>query len=54
MNDARIEKFDEIVKMGRKNTEELIQYWTDYALYTSLEYWIMVMLFIGPLLLLFF
>ncbi|MEH7443694.1 hypothetical protein V7201_15385 [Bacillus sp. JJ1122] len=54
MDGRRIKEFDEIVKMGKEGQEALNHYWMDYALYTSLEYWIMVMLLIAPLIILFF
>jgi hypothetical protein len=50
----RIKEFDKIVKMGKEGQEALNNYWFDYALYTSLEYWLMVTLFIAPLIILFF
>jgi hypothetical protein len=50
----RIKEFDKIVKMGKEGQEALNNYWLDYALYTSLEYWLMVTLLIAPLIVLFF
>ncbi|WP_342043838.1 CBO0543 family protein [Bacillus sp. OTU2372] len=49
-----MDRFDKIVKMGKHTTEELTDYWMDYELYASLEYWMMVTLLVVPLLILFF
>ena len=42
MEKERLSRFDEIVKMGKEGQEALNQYWLDYALYSSFEYWLMV------------
>lgn len=52
--DLRIAKFDEIVKNNKATHEALINYWKDFSIFTSLEYWIMVVILIAPLIYLFF
>jgi len=54
LENTRIDKFDEIVKMGKRSTNDLIDYWKEYELYASVEYWILVAFLIGPLIILFF
>lgn len=54
MADKRIEQFDKAVKMRKESTDALIDYWTDFSLYTSLEFWIMVSILFVPLILLYF
>jgi hypothetical protein len=50
----RISEFDKIVELGKQGQKALNQYWLDYSLYASVEYWLMVLFLIGPLILLFF
>lgn len=52
MENVRLARFDEIVKMGKEGQKALNQYWFDYALYTSFEYWLMVLFLVAPLILL--
>ncbi|CAM4031308.1 hypothetical protein [Mesobacillus thioparans] len=47
-------EFDKIVELGKKGQKALNQYWLDYSLYASVEYWMMVLFFAGPLILLLF
>lgn len=54
LEDTRIEKFDNIVKMTKESREALIDYWLDFSLYTSFEYWMMVSILVVPLIFLFF
>ncbi|MBT2709876.1 hypothetical protein [Bacillus sp. ISL-47] len=54
MEKQRIEQFDNIVKMGKEGQKALNEYWLDYFLYTSFEYWLMVSLLVVPLIILFF
>jgi hypothetical protein len=54
MEENRIKDFDHIVQMGKKGQEALNDYWVEHSIYTSFEYWFMVMLFIVPLIVLFF
>jgi hypothetical protein len=54
LEDNRIEQFDKIVKMVKEARKALVDYWTDYSLYASFEYWMVVALFVAPLILLFF
>lgn len=54
MEDTRIDQFDEIVKMGRETQTALNDYWKDFSLYASFEYWLMVAFLIFPLVYLFF
>jgi hypothetical protein len=49
----RLDQFDKIVKMNKEH-KALFDYWADYALYTSFEYWLMVSFLIVPLIYLFF
>lgn len=53
MENDRISRFDEIVKMGKEGQKALNQYWLDYAIYTSFEYWLMVLLLVVPFIFLF-
>jgi hypothetical protein len=53
-NNNRIDQFDKIVKMGKESQKALIDYWKDFSLYTSFEYWLMVAFLIVPLVYLFF
>jgi hypothetical protein len=52
LENERLSRFDEIVKMGSEGHKALNQYWFDYALYTSFEYWLMVSFLVLPLVLL--
>ncbi|WP_080846859.1 hypothetical protein [Cytobacillus gottheilii] len=54
MAENQIKEFDQIVKMGEQAQKALNEYWLDFALYTSFEYWLMVSLLIVPLIYLFF
>ncbi|MEH7484846.1 hypothetical protein V7157_28015, partial [Neobacillus drentensis] len=54
MANAQMDKFDKIVKMSKRSTDSLIDYWKDFALYSSFEYWMMVAILLVPLLILFF
>jgi hypothetical protein len=49
LNDTRIEQFDKIVKTIGKGYRELNDYWLEWSLYTTFEYWLMVLLCIGSL-----
>lgn len=50
----QIQEFDKIVKMIKEAQHALNDYWLELALYTSLEYWLMVSFLILPLVYLFF
>lgn len=52
MFDARIEQFNSAVRMRKESTEIMIDYWKDFSIYTSFEYWMLVGLFIAPLIVL--
>ncbi len=54
MSDPRIIQFDKAVKLRKESTDAIVDYWRDHALYTSLEYWIMVALLVVPLIFLVF
>jgi hypothetical protein len=54
LSDERIEKFDKTVEMGRESRIALLEYWKEYSIYTSFEYWMMVALLIFPLIVLYF
>ena len=54
LEDNRIEQFDKIAKSIKEARKDLVDYWMDYSLYTSFEYWMVVALFIAPLIVLFF
>jgi hypothetical protein len=53
LEDIRLSRFDKIVEMGKEGQKALNQYWWDYALYTSFEYWLMVFFLVAPLVILF-
>ncbi|MEH7073642.1 hypothetical protein [Neobacillus drentensis] len=52
MSDPRIVQFDKAVKLRKESTDAMLDYWKDHALYSSLEYWIMVAILILPLIVL--
>lgn len=52
--DTRLHRFNEIVKSGKANHDVLIDYWNDFSIFASVEYWIMVLILIAPLIFLFF
>ncbi|UOE58023.1 CBO0543 family protein [Cytobacillus oceanisediminis] len=54
MNKERIEDFQEIMGMQRDSHLALTEYWKQYELYTSFEYWLMAAFLIAPLIILFF
>lgn len=54
MEKVRLSRFDEIVEIGKEGQKALNQYWLDYSLYTSFEYWLMVLFLIAPLVILIF
>ena len=54
LSDPRIIQFDKAVKLRKESTDAFLDYWRDHALYTSLEYWIMVAILIVPLIFLVF
>ncbi|WP_026582887.1 hypothetical protein [Bacillus sp. J33] len=54
MDANRIKEFDQIVKTGKEVQKALNEYWMEYALYTSFEYWLLVALLVVPLIILFF
>ncbi len=49
LDDTRIRQFDKIVKTIGDNYRALSEYWKEWALYTTFEFWLMVALFIGSL-----
>jgi hypothetical protein len=51
LDDARVEQFDKIAKDIGKGYRAINEYWQEWALYTTFEYWLMVLLFIGSLVL---
>ncbi|MBT2692796.1 hypothetical protein [Bacillus sp. ISL-55] len=48
-----LSRFDKIVEMGKEGQKALNEYWWDYALYNSFEYWLMVLFLVAPLVFLF-
>lgn len=48
-NNTRVEQFDKIVKTIGDGYKALIEYWREWSLYTTFEFWFMVLLFIAPL-----
>jgi hypothetical protein len=54
LENNRIEQFDKIVKSIKEARKDFIDYWIDYSIYTSFEYWMVLSLFIAPLIVLFF
>lgn len=51
---SRMELFDQAARLRRESTEVLLDYWTKYTLYTSFEFWIVVAIFLIPLVILIF
>lgn len=49
LENERLSRFDEIVKMGKEGQKALNQYWFDYSLYSFFEYWLMVSFLVFPL-----
>ena len=54
MLDPRINQFDKAVRLRKESTEAIVDYWKDYSLYLSLEYWMMVAILVLPLIILAF
>ncbi|WP_041964932.1 hypothetical protein [Mesobacillus selenatarsenatis] len=52
MENERLSRFDQIVEMGKEGQKALNEYWWDFSLYTSFEYWLMVLFLVAPLILL--
>jgi hypothetical protein len=52
LDNTRLSRFDKIVEMGKDGQKALNEYWRDYALYTSFEYWLMVLFLVVPLVIL--
>lgn len=52
MKQSRIEQFDKAVNMRVKSADAFLDYWFEHSIYTSLEYWIVVGLFLSSLILL--
>ncbi|MBM4761235.1 hypothetical protein [Bacillus sp. B15-48] len=48
-NNTRVEQFDKIVKTIGDGYKALNEYWLEWSLYTTFEFWFMVVLFIAPL-----
>ena len=49
MEATRLERFDKIVEMGKEGQVALNEYWKDFSLYYSFEYWLMAVLLIAPI-----
>lgn len=49
----RISDFDKAVKIREESTEAFVDYWKEYSLFLSFEYWIMVAILVIPLVVLF-
>jgi hypothetical protein len=49
MDGTREEQFDKIAKSIGNSYRDLIDYWQDWSLYTTFEFWLLVVLFIAPL-----
>jgi hypothetical protein len=54
LENDRLSRFDKIVEMGKEGQKALNEYWWDFSLYTSFEYWLMVLFLVVPLILLLF
>ncbi|WP_226678495.1 hypothetical protein [Mesobacillus jeotgali] len=52
MENERLSRFDKIVEMGKEGQKALNEYWWDFSLYTSFEYWLMVLFLVIPLIIL--
>ncbi|MFD1739572.1 CBO0543 family protein [Bacillus salitolerans] len=54
MADRRLEHFNKAVELRKESTEAFWEYWHEFAIYTSLEFWIMVSILVVPLIILCF
>jgi hypothetical protein len=52
LENDRLARFDKIVEMGSEGHRALIEYWRDFSLYASFEYWLMVLILVAPLVIL--
>jgi hypothetical protein len=52
--DSRIVQFDKAAKIQKESTDAIVNYWNDFALYSSFEYWILAGILVIPLIILFF
>lgn len=52
--ESRMNQFDKAVRMRKESTEAILDYWKDFSIFTTFEFWFMVMLFLGPLIFLIF
>lgn len=51
LDGTRVEQFDKIAKTIGNGHRSLINYWLDWSLYTTFEFWFMLACFIAPLVL---
>lgn len=49
MEATRLDRFDQIVEMGKKGQVALNEYWKDFSLFYYFEYWLMVAFLIVPI-----
>lgn len=47
--DERVKQFDKIVEMTRELQKDLTEYFLNYKLYASFEYWMMIAILLAPL-----
>lgn len=52
MDNSLENQFDKIVKMRKESADALVDYWIQHSFYTYFEYWIVVALFLAPLIIL--
>lgn len=51
LDGTRVKEFDKIAKSIGESYRDLFQYWLKWSLYTTFEFWLMVAIFIGSLIL---
>ena len=54
MQNTRIEQFDKAAGMRKESADALMDYWLQHNIYESFEFWLLVALFLFPLVLLAF
>jgi hypothetical protein len=52
MTASRIDQFNKAVELRKKSTEKILEYWVDYSIFTTLEFWILLAMLIVPLIVL--
>ncbi|WP_409295528.1 hypothetical protein V1498_19295 [Peribacillus sp. SCS-26] len=52
MSSSRIEQFDKIVNLRKVSNDRLIDYWQQYSDYSTWQFWLMIAMFVVPLIIL--